>query len=87
MDPHFTATQKENWWSRTGFGDNYGVRLSGWIIPAETGSYQFALAADDNAELYLSTDDTAAKGVVIATEPQWNGARAFGTTARRPGCP
>jgi hypothetical protein len=67
--------------------NNYGVRVTGFIIPQETASYIFYLAADDNAELYLSTDDKPANEVLIASEPQWNPVRAFASVDRRPGCP
>ena len=63
--------------------DNYGVQMIGFIHPPETGDYQFAIAADDNAELWLSTDESPANRQLIATEPQWNGVRAFGTGDRR----
>ncbi|MCP4927152.1 MAG: hypothetical protein GY916_14550, partial [Gammaproteobacteria bacterium] len=36
--------------------DNYGVVLEGYLTPTETASYEFYLAADDHAELWLSTD-------------------------------
>jgi hypothetical protein len=64
--------------------DNFGARVSGWVIPQTTGNYVFFLSADDNAELYLSTDASPANKKLIATEPQWNGARAWVTTDRRP---
>ena len=41
-------------------GDNYGERLSGWIIPPTTGTYRFSLSSDDSSELWLSTNDSSA---------------------------
>ncbi|MBI4663576.1 MAG: DNRLRE domain-containing protein [Verrucomicrobia bacterium] len=67
--------------------NNYGVRISGFIMPAETASYVFYLASDDNGELYLSTNESPANEALIASEPQWNPVRAFASTSRRPGCP
>ncbi|HIL69040.1 MAG TPA: carbohydrate-binding protein, partial [Verrucomicrobia bacterium] len=65
------------------FGD-YAVILYGFLHPAETGTYRFALAADDYAALYLSTDEDPANTVLIASEPEWNPVRSFGSTDRRP---
>ncbi len=50
--------------SRT--GDNYGVRVSGYLCAPETGTYYFWLAGDNYAELYLSSDNTAANASRIA---------------------
>ena len=58
-------------------GDNYGVVLEGYLTPADTASYEFYLAADDHAELWLSTDSDPANLVKIANEPQWNGGQEF----------
>ena len=63
--------------------DNYGVTMEGYITPTETASYEFYLAADDHAELWLSTDSDPANLVKIANEPQWNGVRSFAGTDRR----
>ena len=48
--------------------DNYGGRISGWIVPSETAEYEFFVRSDDNSELSLSTDDNPANAVVIASE-------------------
>jgi hypothetical protein len=57
--------------------------LEGYLTPTETASYEFYLAADDHAELWLSTDSDPANLVKIANEPQWNGVRSFAGTDRR----
>lgn len=48
--------------------ENYGGRLSGWIVPAASGDYEFFIRSDDASQLLLSTDDTAANATVIAEE-------------------
>ncbi|MFK7820002.1 MAG: protein kinase [Planctomycetaceae bacterium] len=40
------------------FGDNYGIRVTGFIKPPKTGDYVFYLASDDEGELYLSSDES-----------------------------
>jgi hypothetical protein len=37
--------------------DFYASRMKGWLVPPVTGDYVFWIAADDMAELWLSTDD------------------------------
>jgi hypothetical protein len=49
-----------------GFGENYGQRVRGYLVPPQTGNYRFWIASDDNSELWLSTDDTSANKVKIA---------------------
>ena len=40
------------------FGDRYGQRLRGYLVPRESGSYTFWIASDDNSELSLSPDES-----------------------------
>ncbi len=42
-----------------GFGDNYGARVSGFIIPAESGSYDFFIRSDDASQFFLSKSEKA----------------------------
>ncbi|MCC6235245.1 MAG: Ig-like domain-containing protein, partial [Verrucomicrobiales bacterium] len=63
--------------------ENFGTILSGWIKPPTTGDYTFYISADDNAQLWLSTDENPANVKRIAIEPQWNGQRDWIGTARR----
>ncbi|MEN8756714.1 MAG: PA14 domain-containing protein, partial [Akkermansiaceae bacterium] len=39
------------------FGDQYGQRLRGYILPKKSGKYTFWISSDDSSELWLSTDD------------------------------
>ena len=63
--------------------DNYATEIRGYIHPASSGTYYFALASDDPGELWLSTDSDFGNMELIATEPTWNGVRAFASEARR----
>ncbi|MBI4657452.1 MAG: immunoglobulin domain-containing protein [Verrucomicrobia bacterium] len=67
--------------------NNYGVRISGFVIPKQTANYVFFIASDDNGELWLSTSDDPANKRLIAREPEWNPVRAWTAPTRRPGCP
>ncbi|MBN2507691.1 MAG: tandem-95 repeat protein [Verrucomicrobia bacterium] len=70
------------------FGDNYGVRFTGWLLPPVTGAYHFAISSDDNSEFWLSTDAQPLNKQLIASEPQWNNARDWtGTDRRTAGAP
>ena len=48
--------------------ENYGGRLSGWIIPPATAEYEFFIRSDDSSVLQLSPDDKPENAVTIAEE-------------------
>lgn len=48
------------------YADNYGQKISGWIVPPTTGPYKFFIASDDASELWLSTDSGSSNKVRIA---------------------
>lgn len=50
---------------------DYGQRIAGYLYAPLTGQYSFWIAADDAAQLSLSSDDNPANAVVIASAPQW----------------
>ena len=56
-----------------GAGDNYANRLIGFFVPPATGDYVFFMNSDDDADLFLSTDTTAANKRLIAREVGWAG--------------
>lgn len=55
--------------------DNYGSRIHGYIHPPQTGNYTFWVAADDQAELWLSTTDHAADKIRIVQLNRWTRSR------------
>ena len=57
--------------------DNYGVQLIGFLHPPASGDYQFAIASDDNSQLWLSTDESPANRVLIAKESGWQPIRRY----------
>ncbi|HAQ99582.1 MAG TPA: hypothetical protein DCR61_09535 [Verrucomicrobiales bacterium] len=57
------------------YGDNYAAQIMGYFHPPASGDYTFWLSADDNADLWLSTDSDPANKHVIAREAGWSNAR------------
>ncbi|MBL7744538.1 MAG: PQQ-dependent sugar dehydrogenase [Chitinophagaceae bacterium] len=59
-------------------GNNYGMKVYGYICPPSTGNYVFWIASDNSAELWLSTTSSPANKVRIAyntsstNSRQWN---------------
>ncbi len=61
----------------SGFGDNYGTRIRGYLHPPTTGNYTFWIAGDDNCQLWLSTDGSPAHAVQIASVPGYTNSREW----------
>src|ERR1035437_5711686 len=57
--------------------DNYGEKLTGYLIPSVTGNYLFYLASDDASKIWLSTDENPANKQLIVEETGWNAPRNF----------
>jgi chitodextrinase len=59
-------------------GNNYGLRMNGYLCPPTTGSYIFWIASDANGQLWLSTTSNPANKLLIAQHTgttnsrQWN---------------
>lgn len=70
----FEDTQRNDSWPTN---EQFGVQFIGFLAPPVSGNYNFYIAADDNAALWLSTDETPASKVLIAREPAWNGPREY----------
>lgn len=49
----------------TNIADFYASRMSGWLVPPVTSDYVFWIAADDKAELWLSTDENPKTTVLV----------------------
>ncbi|QGR00031.1 hypothetical protein EHS13_10525 [Paenibacillus psychroresistens] len=47
------------------FGDNYGTRIRGYIVPSTTGTYTFSVAGDNACELWISTTSSPANKVLV----------------------
>jgi hypothetical protein len=68
-------------WQTTDIANNYVQRITGFFIPPTTGAYVFFLSADDDADLWLSTDETPANAQLLARESNWNNARQWLSSA------
>jgi hypothetical protein len=55
-----------------GLGNDYVTRVSGWFVAPTSDNYVFFLAADDDTDLFLSTDDKIANKKFIAQETAWS---------------
>ncbi len=60
-------------------GNNYGARVRGYICAPQTGNYTFYVAGDDQAGLYLSTDENSANKILIAYNESHVNPRAWFT--------
>jgi hypothetical protein len=56
------------------FGDNTSRRYSGYFIPPTTDGYVFFVAADDDTDVFLSTNSSPANKRLIAQEAGYSGA-------------
>ena len=73
--------------SPDGRADNYGVRGRAYLTVAEDGDYTFWVSGDDNCQLWLSSDDTAANAVMIAQVPGWTPVEAWDWYAEQESAP
>jgi hypothetical protein len=67
----------------TGWADNYGTRIRGYLHPVTTGTYYFYIASDDGGELWLSTDDNPANAVKICQVSNWVNAYQWDSSAEQ----
>jgi hypothetical protein len=58
-------------------GDNYGSRMRGYVCVPVTGNYTFWISSDDRSVLYLSTDDSPANKIQIASVAGYTGFRVY----------
>lgn len=59
------------------WSDNFGSRLSGYFIPPTSGDYVFFISADDDADLFVSTDSSPANVRLVAQQEGWAGNRQW----------
>ena len=57
--------------------DIFGQQISGFLYPPVTGQYTFWIASDDEGELWLSSNNSEANAVEIASVPGWTFSREW----------
>ena len=71
------ATELDVFEIPTNTGDEYGVRLSGYLCAPESGAYTFWISGDDHVQLNLSTDNEEANAAMIAFHTNYSGQREW----------
>ena len=79
--PTYVTTLESLFEAPSDVADNYGQRARGWFKPPTTGAYTFYIASDDASELWLSTNDTAAGKVKIASITGYTNSRDWTANA------
>jgi glucose/arabinose dehydrogenase len=74
-----SVTAQLNLLEYSSLGDNYGARLRGYICAPLSGNYTFYIAGDDQAGLFLSTDENPANKTLIAYNERPVAPRAWTT--------
>ena len=82
-----SITAQLNSFEYSNVGNNYGARIRGYICASITGNYTFYIAGDDQAGLWLSTDDNPANKTLIAYNLSPVGFRAWTATASQKSVP
>ena len=60
---------------------DFGIYVTGCLVPPADGDYTFVCCSDDQSEFALSPDADIANAVQIASQTGWNAAEAFTTLA------
>jgi regulation of enolase protein 1 (concanavalin A-like superfamily) len=63
--------------------ENYSQRLTGFIVPAQSGNYTFYIASSGQSELYLSSNDQASGKALVAKVTTSTGFREYGKNAEQ----
>ena len=59
-------------------GNDYRVRLTGWLVPPVTGTYYFWITTDDGGRIWLSENEEPDGAVLICQESTWRGPDSWG---------
>jgi hypothetical protein len=76
-----------NFASPVNWAERYGMRMRAYLTPSASGNYTFYVSGDDNCELWLSTNDSAANKVRIANVPGWSEAQNWTKFAEQKSVP
>ena len=67
--------------------NNWGQRLRAFVVPPTNGNYTFWIASDDASELFVSTDETPANEMAVASVSTWTNFREFSKEANQQSSP
>jgi len=65
------------------FGDDYGSRIRGYITAPETGNYYFWIAANNQAELWISNDDEPVNSIKRAWVANGTASQQWGSESNQ----
>ena len=68
---------RDSFKSKVDWADNTGTRARAYLTAPADGDYTFWVSGDDNCQLWLSSDDTAANAKMIAQVVGWTGAEEW----------
>ena len=83
----FEATDPDDPSDTSKFGDDYGQRVRGYLVPPTTGEYMLFLASDGNGSLRLSTDADPANAAEVASVPDFTNPRQWDKFAQQRSAP
>ncbi len=70
--------------SPSNWGENFGERISGFLLPPVSGNYRFYVSGDDQCALFISADESPSQKVQVCFEPSWNPSRTWTGGMGRP---
>jgi hypothetical protein len=85
--PGLKSVLKDAFKTPADIDDNYGQRVYGLLVAPATGNYTFAIAGDDNSQLWISTDESPANVRKIAEVPDWTNPGEFTKYASQTSAP
>ena len=74
---------RDSFKSKVDWADNTGTRARAFLTPPADGNYTFWVSGDDNCQLWLSTDNTAANAKMIAQVVGWTGAEEWANATEK----
>ena len=67
----FEANDWDDQARHSNWGDKYGQRVRGYLVPPTTGEYTLVLGSDGHGSLRVSTDEDPANAAEVASVPDW----------------
>lgn len=71
----------------SGYGDFYGQRVRGYLVPPQSGNYTFWISSDDQSQLFVSTDESRVNRRFVAEVLTWTNPRQWDKEANQRSLP